>query len=306
MCIKHGAKTKRCKVENCEKSALKGGVCWSHGAKDTKVKKRCSVEGCDKYISKGGLCSTHGAKPCSVEGCKNQAKKDGVCAKHGAPANHRICSIGGCPTQAKINGYCKRHHRLISNARKDDVSVIDVPPGRLGLTLLIDKILGGATISAMDADCPLLGQVDVGDRVLSIDDQLLTKAEDFGINSDKARKFKVAHKNSLEKVLHSEKNHLGEQLKSNLSGAQVADMQSQLKKLLKDQEESRKREAEMKVQLDLAKMKEDKLENQLNEAKTRNKELKIENAQLKVSLGREQRRAKKCPNCSEKIEQDIA
>jgi hypothetical protein len=57
-------------------------VCMKHGAKI----KRCSYEGCTNQVVKGGVCKKHGAKVnlCSSEGCTNHAKKGGVCWRHGA------------------------------------------------------------------------------------------------------------------------------------------------------------------------------------------------------------------------------
>jgi len=59
MCIKHGAKVKRCSSEGCNNQAKKGGVCIKHGAKY--IRKRCSSEGCKNIAVKGGVCRRHGA-----------------------------------------------------------------------------------------------------------------------------------------------------------------------------------------------------------------------------------------------------
>ena len=58
MCVRHGAKLKRCSSEGCTNQAVNGGVCVKHGAKV----KQCSSEGCTKNAQKGGLCRKHGAK----------------------------------------------------------------------------------------------------------------------------------------------------------------------------------------------------------------------------------------------------
>jgi len=301
VCIRHGAKVKLCRVDNCPKQALKGGVCWSHGAKDLKVKKKCSVENCETLAHKGGVCTKHGAKRCSAEGCTNQAKQGGVCYTHGAtPVKRKLCSIGGCPNQAKVEGYCKRHKTLISKARKEATAVVEAPPGKLGLTLKIDPVYGGARITSIESDCKLKGQIEVGDRVTAIDDHVITQTADFGINSDKTRQFKIAVNNSLENVLFREHTDLGERLKERLSGRQISEMQSQIQRLVQAQEDSLSREAALKIQLERAAAKETALGAQLRDAKSRAKELKEENAALKTSLAREKRRAKKCPNCAEK------
>jgi hypothetical protein len=65
VCIKHGAKRKRCSREGCTNQVIKGGVCVRHGAK-----KQCRYEGCSDHIVKGGVCMRHGATPkiklCSI------------------------------------------------------------------------------------------------------------------------------------------------------------------------------------------------------------------------------------------------
>ncbi|KAK1744057.1 hypothetical protein QTG54_005654 [Skeletonema marinoi] len=68
--------TYRCSSEGCKNNAVKGGVCWRHGAK----KKLCSSDGCTNHAKKGGVCWRHGAKIklCSSEGCTNHVQKGGV------------------------------------------------------------------------------------------------------------------------------------------------------------------------------------------------------------------------------------
>ena len=302
VCIRHGAKVKLCSVDNCHNQALKGGVCWSHGAKNTKVKKRCSFDGCESFVHAKGVCTKHGSKRCTVEGCKNQAKPGGVCISHGAtPVKRKLCGFSGCPNMAKVGGYCKRHKTLIANAKKEATTVVEAPPGNLGLTLKTDHQLGGAMISFVESDSMLKGQVEVGDRVISIDDHVITQMSDFGsINSDKTRQLRIAAKNPLETVLLKEVAELGETLKCKLSGREVAEMQSQIQILIQAQEEAINREAALNIQLQRAAIKETALGAQLKEAKSRAKEFKDENVVLKTSLAREIRRGKKCPTCVEK------
>jgi hypothetical protein len=45
-------------VKDAPNQVYKGGVCVRHGAK----KKRCSSEGCTNIAKKGGVCTKHGAK----------------------------------------------------------------------------------------------------------------------------------------------------------------------------------------------------------------------------------------------------
>eukprot|EP00984_Skeletonema_dohrnii_P022406 scaffold11535_cov67-Skeletonema_dohrnii-CCMP3373.AAC.1 len=63
----------QCRSEGCENGAIKGGVCWRHGAKA--FAKQCSNEGCKNGAIKGGVCWRHGAKKklCSSEGRTNGA-----------------------------------------------------------------------------------------------------------------------------------------------------------------------------------------------------------------------------------------
>jgi hypothetical protein len=300
VCIRHGAKVKLCSVTNCPNQSLKGGVCWSHGAKNTKVKKKCSVEDCDSHAYTRGLCTKHGAKRCSVGGCPNQAKPGGMCITHGAtPVKRKLCSISGCPNQSKIEGYCKRHKTMITNAEKEATTIIEAPPGILGLTLKIDNKLGGAKVAAIQSDSTVRGRIEVGDRIISIDDHVITQISDFGVNSHKTRLLRVAVRNALETVLFKEVSDLGERMKMNLSGTEIAAMSSQIQRLIQSQEESLNREAALSTQLKRAAAKEKALEAQLKEWKSRAKEWKDENATLKASLAREQRRAKKCPTCKE-------
>eukprot|EP00985_Skeletonema_marinoi_P024947 scaffold17867_cov146-Skeletonema_marinoi.AAC.1 len=54
VCIRHGAKMKRCSSEGCTNGAVIGGVCIRHGAKSQP--KTCTSEGCSNIIVQGGLC----------------------------------------------------------------------------------------------------------------------------------------------------------------------------------------------------------------------------------------------------------
>ena len=60
VCIKHGAKRKRCCVENCTNQAQNNNVCVKHGAKVEYP--RCSFENCTKFAQKNNLCKRHGGK----------------------------------------------------------------------------------------------------------------------------------------------------------------------------------------------------------------------------------------------------
>ena len=75
-------KRKRCNFEDCEKVAVKDGVCYEHGAE----RKKCNFKDCEKVAKKGGVCVEHGAerKMCNVKDCEKWAIKGGVCVEHGA------------------------------------------------------------------------------------------------------------------------------------------------------------------------------------------------------------------------------
>lgn len=70
--------------------------------------------------------------------------------------------------------------------------MLTVSPGRLGLTLEMMKKEGeGAIITHIDPSCTFLGQVDVGDQILSIDGAPVTKLQDFLVGNDRERKFGI-------------------------------------------------------------------------------------------------------------------
>ena len=93
-------------ADACTKEAHQGGVCVKHGAKV----KRCSYEGCNNQVQRGGVCVRHGGKTlCRIEGCTNQVQCGGVCIRHGAKIKTYLCSSEGCPNQAVKGGVCVRH-----------------------------------------------------------------------------------------------------------------------------------------------------------------------------------------------------
>ncbi|KAL7500768.1 hypothetical protein ACHAWT_009721 [Skeletonema menzelii] len=64
-----------------------------------------------------------------------------------------------------------------------------VAPGRLGLSLKIDKQRGGAKIVSIDPRCAFHGKVDIGDHIVGIDDRKVRELNDFKVDSDKKRNF---------------------------------------------------------------------------------------------------------------------
>ena len=59
---KRKRKKNTCIHEGCNNHVIKGGVCWTHGAKLTAKVKTCSHEGCTNIVQKRGVCIKHGAK----------------------------------------------------------------------------------------------------------------------------------------------------------------------------------------------------------------------------------------------------
>ena len=118
----HGAKVKRCSFEGCTNHVVKGGVCFTHGAKVEQ--KQCSFKGCTNWVVNGGVCVTHGAKRklCSFEGCTNKVQKGGVCITHGAMTKR--CSFEGCTNGVVNGGVCRRHSSTNINATNSN----DVTP----------------------------------------------------------------------------------------------------------------------------------------------------------------------------------
>jgi len=66
-----------------------------------------------------------------------------------------------------------------------------VAPGRLGLSLKIDKQNGGAMIMSVHPRCAFHGKVDIGDQIVYIDDRKVKTLQDFKVGSDKHRNFIV-------------------------------------------------------------------------------------------------------------------
>ena len=71
-----------------------------------------------------------------------------------------------------------------------------IPPGRIGITLKLDTELGGATVTSVQANSTTNGKVDVGDRILSINEHKIVSSMDFTYNQYMTRKlevFKASH-----------------------------------------------------------------------------------------------------------------
>jgi len=72
--------------------------------------------------------------------------------------------------------------------------LLTVSPGKLGLTVKVDRILGGCTITAIALTCTFKDHVETGDRLVTIDGQKITQIADLQINNTKIRKFGIVKK----------------------------------------------------------------------------------------------------------------
>ena len=107
VCCEHGAERKKCNFKDCEKRAVKGGVCCDHGAE--RKRKRCNFEDCEKVAVKDGVCCKHGGRICNFKDCEKVAVKDGVCCEHGAERKRKICNFEDCEKVAVKDGVCYEH-----------------------------------------------------------------------------------------------------------------------------------------------------------------------------------------------------
>eukprot|EP00985_Skeletonema_marinoi_P007436 scaffold3269_cov80-Skeletonema_marinoi.AAC.1 len=129
VCVRHGAKDKRCGTEGCTRApptreedcvcgieeerrnyaASRDAQINLRGVQEAQGKdsrKLCSIEGCTNEACKGGLCMRNGAKVklCSTGEYTNQAKNGGICSRHGA--KNQLTTEGVCMKHgAKVNHY---------------------------------------------------------------------------------------------------------------------------------------------------------------------------------------------------------
>lgn len=82
----------------------------------------------------------------------------------------------------------------VAEATEGQMLLLTVSPGKLGLTIRVDKTLGGCMITAIDPACKFKDRVEVGDRIVTIDGQTITKIADMQINNNKKRSFGVVKK----------------------------------------------------------------------------------------------------------------
>jgi hypothetical protein len=84
-----------------------------------------------------------------------------------------------------------RQHLDRSPEQQASTVFVTIPPGRIGLTLKLNKALGGATVTKIEADSTTGGRVDVDDRIISIDGHTIVSIEDYAINHGKIRILEV-------------------------------------------------------------------------------------------------------------------
>ena len=75
---------------------------------------------------------------------------------------------------------------------RNTIFFVTIPPGRIGLTLRINKLLGGATVTKVEANSTTGGKIHVDDRIISIDNHQIVNKEDYAINQDKTRILEVS------------------------------------------------------------------------------------------------------------------
>eukprot|EP00986_Skeletonema_menzelii_P002882 scaffold843_cov143-Skeletonema_menzelii.AAC.1 len=77
-----------------------------------------------------------------------------------------------------------------SQKQRESTIFVTIPPGKIGLTLQINK-MGGATVTKVEANSTTGGKVHVDDRIISIDDHQIVNISDYAINQDKIRTLEV-------------------------------------------------------------------------------------------------------------------
>ncbi len=69
---------------------------------------------------------------------------------------------------------------------------VTIPPGRIGLTLKLNKLLGGANVTKVEEDSTTGGKVHVDDRIISIDNHQIANVADYAINWGQIRTLEVS------------------------------------------------------------------------------------------------------------------
>ncbi len=105
---------KLCNHPGCEKQALKGGVCVTHGAKVNR--KLCNHPGCERQVVKGGVCVAHGAKVKLCERLGNATidpNQFDDASDEEAPRVCMRCDRPGCERQAREGDVCVANGSMV-------------------------------------------------------------------------------------------------------------------------------------------------------------------------------------------------
>jgi len=73
-------------------------------------------------------------------------------------------------------------------------TILLITPGKIGLTLSINKTEGGATVTKVEPNSRFKDKFQEGDRIVTIDGCRITKIADLHVNRDKVRRFGVVQK----------------------------------------------------------------------------------------------------------------
>ena len=121
--MKHGAKVKRCSIEECTHFAKKGGLCWRHGAKVPAIPPLCGIIDDETTLadntadtsSSTAFATAAAAKAGSAPAAK-KGKRDSSSIDDGNKAKKRdwtkyrkLCSVDECTTYARSGGVCVKH-----------------------------------------------------------------------------------------------------------------------------------------------------------------------------------------------------
>eukprot|EP00986_Skeletonema_menzelii_P007929 scaffold3178_cov80-Skeletonema_menzelii.AAC.1 len=80
-------------------------------------------------------------------------------------------------------------------ATNTPTTILLITPGKIGLTLSINRTEGGATVTKVDPTSRFKDKFQEGDRIVTIDGFRITKIADLHVNSDKIRRFGIVQKN---------------------------------------------------------------------------------------------------------------
>lgn len=77
-------------------------------------------------------------------------------------------------------------------------TIILIAPGKIGLSLRVNKTEGGALVTKVDPTSQFKDKFQEGDRIVTIDGFRITKVADLQLNRDKVRRFGVVQKNPVQ------------------------------------------------------------------------------------------------------------